>query len=304
MNTIDLQIQSTASDGKHTSREIAAMARELGLSVIALTDHDTVAGVAEALKAGAEYGVRVIAGIEISIEEHGLHLLGYGIDHENTALLAQLAEAADNRIAGAKEMVQNLKNAGFVVEWEGVMRQATGAVIARPHIARAILAHPENKEKLGGIATMHDFIEAHLSNESPHYVRRARIAARHAIELIHKAGGVAVWSHPAIHFHANTDELETFLRQLKEWGIDGIEVFNPSHTEDDAELLQGLAARYGLLRTAGSDFHEKGEHVADPVSGLHSARALGDFETYGFSIDDVVPRLDEAIARRKETPTN
>src|SRR3989338_3990419 len=300
MNTIDLQIQSTASDGKHTPREIAAIARDLKLSAIALTDHDTVEGVHEILSTEKEYGIRVISGIEISIEEYGLHLLGYGIDYKNEELRASLARAAEDRIGGAKQMVENLKNAGFKIEWADVMREATGAVVARPHIARAILARPENKEKLAGIATVHDFIEAHLSNESPHYVRRARIGARHAIALMHRAGGVAVWSHPAIHFRDNADKLETFLRQLKEWDIDGIEVFNPSHTEDDVELLQGLASKYRLLRTAGSDFHEKGEHAADPVSGLHSARTLADFETYGFAIDDIMPRLDEAMAQRRK----
>ena len=304
MNTIDLQIQSTASDGKHTPRKIVGMARDLGLAAIALTDHDTVAGIGEALGAGSEYGVRVIPGIEISVEEYGLHLLGYDIDYKDEALRAALAKAAEDRIAGARRMVENLQHAGFMLSWDDVVREATGAVVARPHIARAILAHPENKERLVGITTVHDFIEAHLSNESPHYVRRAHIAAAHAIALLHATGGVAVWSHPAIHFRENPEEIETFLKQLKEWSIDGLEVFNASHTEDDVELLQGLAARYGLLRTAGSDFHEQGDHAADSVSGLHSARTLADFETYGFPLEDILPRLDEAVARRKQSPVN
>lgn len=305
MYTIDLQIQSTASDGKHTPREIVGMARDLHLAAIALTDHDTVAGVSEAFAAGGECGVRVISGIEISVEEHGAHILGYGIDHRNEALLGRLAQCADERIAGAKKILENLRAAGFVADWDDVMREATGAVVARPHIARAVLARAENRAMLGGIATSHDFIERYLTDGSPYYVRRSHISAKDAITLIHTAGGIAVWSHPAIHFRENAEELETFLKQLKEWSIDGIEVFNPSHTEDDVELLQGLAAKYGLLRTAGSDFHEQGDHAADPVSGLHSARTLGDFETYGFPLDDILPHLDEAMARRqaaRETP--
>lgn len=296
----DLQIQSIASDGKHTPADIAAMARELGIGVIAMTDHDTVGGVAEALAAGAAHEVRVIPGIEMSVEDRGAHILGYGLDHTHPALRARLAEFQDARIAGAKKMVENLAAAGFAVTWDDVAAQARGAV-ARPHIARAILARAENKDRLGGVATSHDFIEKFLTDDSPYYVPRAHISAADAIALIRGAGGVAVWSHPAIHFHGDEEGLELFLKDLIGWGIAGMEVFSPAHAEDDAELLYGLAEKYGMLRTGGSDFHEKGEHAAD-ARGLHSARTLGDFETYGFPADDVVQKLDEAIANAKTVP--
>lgn len=299
MNTFDLQIQTMASDGKHAPADIIAMARRLGVGVVAITDHDTVAGVGEAASASVGAGVRVIPGIEISVEERGAHLLGYGIDIAHEGLLAALGKAAEDRIGGARQMVENLKAAGFVVEWDDVARQATGAVVARPHIARAILGRPENKAKLGAIATAHDFIEAYLANDNPNYAHRARISARDAIALLHEAGGVAVWSHPAIHFAGDAEGLEGFLDELRGWGIDGMEVFNPSHTEDDAEFLMGLVATYRMLRTAGSDFHEEGPHAADPATGLHSARALADYETYGFATDDIVPRLDEEMNRRR-----
>lgn len=276
------------------------MARDLGLRVIALTDHDTIAGVDEAVAAGAAQDIRVIAGIEISVEEHGSHLLGYGLDHHETLLLNALDRAKQGRIAGAKQMVENLRAAGFAIEWDDVVREATGAVVARPHLARAVLSRAENNEKLAGITTSHEFIQKYLTDESPLYVRRTHIAAPDAIALIRGAGGVAVWSHPALHFRDDPDGLEQFLRELIAGGIDGVEVFNPSQTEDDAEFLQGLAAKYRLLRTAGSDFHEAGDHAADPASGLHSARTLGDYETYGFGTDDIVPCLDDAMAKRKK----
>lgn len=297
-NTFDLQIQSTASDGRHTPSEVVSMARQRELTVIALTDHDTVAGMAEALEAGRERYLRVIPGIEVSVEERGAHILGFGIDHTNKELLERLQEFKKSRIEGARQMSENLRRAGFVVEWSDVEREATGAVVARPHIARAILRRPENKEKLGGAATAHDFIEKFLSDESPHYVRRTHISAADAIILVHKSGGVAVWSHPAIHFQNNPDGLEDFLKELVVWKVDGVEVFNPSHTEDDVELLNGLAAKYGLLRTAGSDFHEKGDHPSDE-RGLHPARFVGDFETYGFPVEDVILKLDAAMAERR-----
>ncbi|MEK7099372.1 MAG: PHP domain-containing protein [Patescibacteria group bacterium] len=295
--SFDLQIQSTASDGKHTPAQIIDMAKDLGIGVIAMTDHDTIGGVAEALSAGTPAGVTVIGGIEMSVEDHGAHILGYGIDHTHPALLEKLADFQQGRIEGAQQMVQNLAAAGFVVMWEDVQRQASGT-IARPHIARAILGRPENKEKLGGAATTHDFIEKFLTDDSPYYVSRAHISAQDAIALIHAAGGVAVWSHPAIHFQGNHEGLERFLKELIGWGIEGVEVFSPAHTEDDAEFLYALAGKYALLRTGGSDFHERGDHRAD-ARGLHSARTLGDFETYGFSVEDIVQKLEQAIAATK-----
>lgn len=291
----DLQIQTTASDGRHTPAEVVAMAREEGVRMIAITDHDTAGGVAEALAAGSHEGVGVIPGIEMSVEERGAHILAYGIDHAHPALQRRLAAMQHDRIEGARRMVRNLAAAGFAVAWEDVEAQAQGAV-ARPHIARAILARPENREKLGGISTSHDFIERYLTDDSPHYVRRAHISARDAVALIREAGGVAIWSHPAVHFTARREGLEDVLRQLIGWGVEGLEAFSPAHTRDDAAYLYGLAERYGILRTGGSDFHEKGDHAAD-ARGLHAARRLGDFETYGFPVEEIMPRLEAAMAR-------
>ena len=310
MNSIDLQIQSAASDGKHAPRDLVQMAKAEQLQIIAITDHDTVEGVEEALKTGGELSVRVIPGIEMSVEERGIHILGYGIDYKNSELLVKLEEFRRGRIEGAKKMVENLKNAGFFAEWEDVLKEAVGGVVARPHIARAILGRTENKEKLGSISTVHDFIETHLFNESPNYVKRSHISVKDAIELIHKSGGVAVWSHPAIHFKpresraegseqpTDYEEMENFLKDLISWGIDGLEVFNPSHTEDDVEFVHSLAIKYGLLRTAGSDFHEKGVS-ARSRDGLHAARTVGDYETYGFSVEGIVEKLDDAIGKHR-----
>ncbi len=297
-NVIDLQIQSTASDGKHPPREIVQMARENGLKVISITDHDTLVGVEPALRAGQEFGIRVIPGIEMSVEEHGVHILGYGLDHNNPQLLQELEKSKYGRMEGAKKMVENLVGAGFTVEWGNVLQEATGGVVARPHIARAVLGRPENKEKLGGVTTVHDFIETYLSDSGPNYVKRAHISAKDAIRLLHQAGGVAVWSHPAIHFKGNYEGLEEFLKELIGWGIDGVEVFNPSHTEDDTEFINSLATKYNLLRTAGSDFHEAVVSARSP-EGLHAAERVGDYETYGFSTEDIISKLEEAIAAKR-----
>ena len=299
LHSIDLQIQSTFSDGKHTPRELVKMAKERGLAVISITDHDTTDGVPEALLAGGEYGVRVIPGIEMSVEEHGAHILGYGIDCRDKALRTELENAKHSRLGGAKKMVELLKkNEGFAVEWEDVLRAASGSsVVARPHIVRAIMARPENKEKLDGI-TMHDFFEKYFAENGPNYVHRAHIVAKDAIALLHGAGCVAVWSHPAVHFPKNYEGLENFLKELVAWSIEGIEAFNHSHTEDDTEFLYGLANKYGMIITAGSDFHEVGQHHRSP-EGLHSAENVGDYETYSFPIGDIVVKLDAAVEQQR-----
>lgn len=304
MNTIDLQIQSIASDGKHAPREIVMMAKELGLRTIALTDHDTVAGLREAAAAGQELGIAVIPGIELSVEEHNAHLLGYGIDYQNQELLQALEEYRQSRIEGAKKIVENLRvNEGLVIEWEDVVKEAAGAsTVTRPHIVYAAMKRPENKEKLAenGVHDKGSFFEKYLSDKSRNFVKRAHVSAKDAIALVHRAGGVAVWSHPPIpDFQGGKyDELEEFLKELVNYGINGLEVFSASHTEDDAEFLEAAARRHNLLRTAGSDFHERGEHTRFS-NGLHSADRLGDYETHGFSIDDIVPDLHAAIALQR-----
>lgn len=304
MNTFDLQIQSTASDGEHTPKELVGMSREQGLTVISITDHDTVDGVPEALLAGEELGVRVIPGIELSVEEHSAHILALGVDYQNTELLSELEKFRQSRIEGNKKMVENLKSVGFVLEWEDVLKEVKGRVVARPHIVEALMHRPENKARLEkeGILVRQDFFKAYLSNESPLFVSRTHISAKDALGLIHRAGGVAVWSHPPVpdFIGGNYEELEVFLKELRSWGLDGIEVFSPSHTEDDAEFLQGLAVKYALLRTAGSDFHVRGARYRDGAT-LRPAQGVGDYETFGFPTDDIIPKLDEAIQKRRNS---
>ncbi len=297
LHPFDLQIQSTASDGKHTPRECVEMAKTNGLHTIAITDHDTVGGVAEALIAGQELGVRVIPGIEMTAEEHNIHLLGFGIDVAHPPLVAAMEKFAEGRMVGAQEMVQRLQ-ADFVVPWEDVLEKAKGAVITRPHIVDVILAHPENKVKLGGVSTRHEFFRQFFSDASKYYVHRSHVSAKEAIGLLHDAGGVAVWSHPPIpDFMDNCVALEEFLRELISYDIDGIERFGPSLTTANVTCLETLAARYHLLITGGSDFHERYDPAGKPWP--RSAAAIGEFPAYGRSLEDILPALDAAMAKRQ-----
>lgn len=298
VHKLDLQIQTTASDGKHTPAECVRMARENGVRTIAITDHDTVAGVAEALAAGRELGVRVIPGIELSAQDHGAHILGLGIDTEDQALRSALARAGESRIHAAKEMVRRFQAGGFAVEWDDVLREAGDAIITRPHIVAAIMKCPENSGKLVGIATKHDFFEKYFREDGPFYVRGSQITVEQAIQLIRGTGGVAVWSHPPIpDFVGKCAELEAFLRKLIGWGLDGVELFGPALTDADFTCLEKLSVRYGLLRTAGSDFHEISNAGGKPWP--RSASAIGDFPAFGRSFDGLLEALDEAMARRR-----
>ncbi|MDP3727139.1 MAG: PHP domain-containing protein [bacterium] len=300
LHPIDFQIQTTASDGKHAPAECVRMAKANGVRTIAITDHDTVGGVAEAMAAGAELGVRVIPGIEISIQEHGMHLLGLGIDTGNRALGDAMARAARNRLAAARQMTENFKRDGWAIEWEDVLHESAGAaLVTRPHIVSAIMARPENRERLAGVVTKHDFFEKFFQDTSPYYVRASTITPSDAIRLVQEAGGVAVWSHPPIpDFVGDCEALESFLRKLISYGLDGIELFGPFLTEIDAVCLERLAAAHGLLVSAGSDFHEAYNPAG--ASWPRSASTIGEFPTFGRALDAdaIIAAFDSLLARR------
>ncbi|TSC73966.1 MAG: phosphotransferase domain-containing protein [Parcubacteria group bacterium Gr01-1014_44] len=299
MNKIDLQIQSTASDGKYAPAKLVEMAKENGLDTISITDHDTVGGVKEAADKGRELDIRVIPGIEMSVhlDKKELHILGYGIDIENLRLLDNLAHFQDDRIRRMRRIVENLQKIGFKITFEDVLKQAKGTM-ARPHVAMAAMANPENKPLLVGINSVHDFIENYLVPGKPGYADREYVPAKEAIELIHGAGGVAVWSHPAIHFD-NFDQLEEALQKMISFNIDGLEAFSPSHTKENAEKLLELAKKYELIFTAGSDFHQETPNRETP-DGQRPAQTVGDFDTFGYNTDSVIPELERIIRKRNE----
>ncbi len=297
MNTFDLQMHSTASDGVLAPRELVRKARKFGIAVMALTDHDTVVGVKEAEAAGREFGVEVIPGIELSCGhgDLGLHILGYGVDIDNPNLLAASKKIKQLRIERAKEMVRRLKEEGFQIDYQSVERRASGGMVMRPHIAFEILENPVNHELLGGIKTKGEFIRNFLVSGKPAYVELEDLDSKASIELIHSAGGVAVWSHPAVHFSESFEGLEATLTELVTLGLDGVEVFNSSHTEAATRLLARLASSKKLLSTAGSDFE------VEPPAGSPDVkpRSPGDYDTYGLSAGDIIPNLKLAIAARQ-----
>ncbi len=296
MNTIDLQIHSTKSDGTYDPADLVKMAHDAKLETIALTDHDTIDGVWEAAKTGSELGVKVVPGIELSCAfmEREFHVLGFGIDYHHQELLNRLKEFQEERKQKTEKIIKKLQEAGFHIVFEDVLRYATGPTIARPAIAEAVIKNPENKEMLGRIATIHEFINAYLVTGKLTYVDRRSIETKDAIQLIHAAGGVSVWSHPAIHFNGDYKKLEEILKIFIAYDMDGLECFHPDYSEDDTEFLNVLAGKYGMLRTAGSDFHRN-----DETGKKEGAPALAYYQTFDFSLDDIVPNLERAMLRRQ-----
>lgn len=297
---IDYQIQTTASDGKFSPRECVKIAKENGVLSIAITDHDTVGGIPEALEAGKEFGVEVIPGIELSTSLDGqlIHILGFGIDHKRPELVSRLAELNDDRDIRARLIIEKLQELGFNIDFAKVKARASG-VVARPHIAEELLENPANKEKLAaeGINTKQDVFDKYIGGQGKAFIHRVPLTISEAIRLIHDSGGVAIWSHPVWPKPATYDWIEETLRGFIDLGIDGLETLMYTD-EDDIEFLHTLAEKYNMLRTAGSDFHDL---RSDPEHPELKETKIGGYPTYGYSTDGIREALLGAIEKRKET---
>jgi 3',5'-nucleoside bisphosphate phosphatase len=258
--SFDLQSHSIHSDGELEPAGVVGAAAAAGVELLALTDHDSVAGVEEALRAGAEAGVRVVPATELSSVDEAyeeLHVLGYLIDHRDPELGATLEDLRADRERRVLAMADLLREAGFQLDDAELQRRsAAGDPLGRPHLAQAILEHPANSERLAaeGIAGPRELFPRYLVPGVPTYVARTRPTVGEAIELLHRAGGVAVWAHPFWDVQ-DTDTVRAMLERFAGLGVDGVEAFYPTHTREQADLLCELAERLDLLTTGSSDFH-------------------------------------------------
>lgn len=242
---IDLHIHSTASDGSLSPGAVVQAARTGGLHIIALADHDTVAGVATAQQA-AEGSLHVIPALELSTHHDGgeLHMLGYYVDPVNPALARFGSRASSRREERMRDMIDRLDAVGVHVDYADVLAAAgpRPESIGRPHLARALVQR-------GYVATMSDAFDRYIGDDGPAFVSTRLLSPADAIELIHAAGGIAVWAHP------RSDLLEPMLPALVEQGLDGVECYRPRVGPSEAERIAQLAARHNLLITGGSDWH-------------------------------------------------
>lgn len=248
---IDLHTHSRVTDGTDTPTMLVMKAFQAGLDVIALTDHDTFDGVAEALEAGKRIGVKVLTGIELSCSLGGqvIHLLGYGCDVWNRALNEELAKVRVGRTQRLPEMCSRLREQGVEVTLDEVMSVAQGAPsIGRPHVADAMVAK-------GIVKDRQEAFDRYLAQDKPAYVPRYSIELGRAIDLVHEAKGVAVLAHPWGRGGREVLTAPVIERLTREHGLDGIETDHRDHDRDTRLLLFELGARLGLIRTGSSDYH-------------------------------------------------
>lgn len=250
---IDLHTHSAVSDGTDSPAELVAHAAAAGLDVLAVTDHDTVAGLDEACAAGSRLGVEVLCGLELSarLSCRSVHLLGYGPDPENAALAAELSKLRCGRDDRVPAMVARLGDLGFSLELDEVLEKAAGVSVGRPHVADAMIAR-------GYVRDREEAFTRWLYEGGPAYVDRYATELSAAIELIKAAGGVAVIAHP---WGRGTDQVLTpdVLAELAASGLDGLEADHPDHQASTRAELRLLASRLGLLVTGGSDHHGTGK---------------------------------------------
>lgn len=247
---IDLHVHSTCSDGTDTPTELVELAVETGLSAMALTDHDCMDGVAEAMEAAKGTGLEIIPGVEISCEYEGkeIHVVGLYVDPGPSVLQMKLQEFRDSRSHRNEIMVEKLrKEAGLVIDYDSLVAENPDCVITRANIARYLVNH-------GQVKSIEQVFAKYIGDDCPYFVPRAKVLPQEAIGLIHMAGGVAVLAHPIL-YHMNMQRMENMVGILKDAGLDGIEAVYSTYQLGDEANMKKLAKQYDLFVSGGSDYH-------------------------------------------------
>lgn len=277
--TVDLHVHSTASDGSLPPETVVARALGVGLSAIALTDHDTVAGVPEAVAAGERLGLRVIGGCEFSSAAPWgeMHVLGYFLPSASPELETFLERCRADRVRRGREMVNRLRGLGVDLDFDDVLRQSRGGAVGRPHVARAVV-------RRGGAIDVGDAFDRYLGRGRPAFVEKTLPEFREITDIVHSVGGLVSVA------HLKERGTRSFLERLKHEGLDAVEARHPSHDPALRSRLADIAVRLGLLRTGGSDWH------GDPEPG----------ETHGALGSQEVPIdwLDQLEAVRGKPPAS
>lgn len=265
----DLHMHTNHSDGLLSVESLLRSARRARLSVVGITDHDSVDGLAEAFRSASEHGVSVLAGTELSTTLDGseVHLLAYAFDPENTDLAGYLAACRKERRSRAERIVAKLQAMNVPLRMESVLDKAGHGSIGRPHIAHALVEE-------GHTGTLTEAFARYLANGKPAYEGKRFPEPEEAIALVKAAGGVCCIAHPG-------DMEDETVRRLVRAGVEGVEVVHPSHTRAHVERYERTAIELGLLRTGGSDFHG---------GGRDAQRALGKYTVPAERADEVRSR--------------
>jgi hypothetical protein len=250
MGFIDLHTHSNASDGSFPPREVVRLAKERGLKALALTDHDTIDGLAEAVAAGREFGVEVIPGVEISARHPSgsIHILGYFLDYESELLAQRLAVLKQARKDRNPQIIDKLNKLGIPVTMEQVEAISGGGQVGRPHIAQALY-------QSGYVQSFQEAFDIYLGNDGLAYVSKFRFSPEEATAMIRDANGIPVLAHPFTLGLHTSETLRPVLKELRDLGLAGLECYYPEHSFGQEALYLYLARELGLLITGGSDFH-------------------------------------------------
>ena len=265
---IDLHTHSTASDGTYSPEELARLAKTIGLSAIALTDHDTIDGLEAFRNTGRELGIETIDGIEFAAlwEKHHrpeIHIVGLGFDPHHPLLQERMKDIQISRDVRNQKMCEKLSSIGLRITLDEVAANAGGEIITRAHFANVLL-------KKGYIAKKEDAFSRYISTGLPGYVERDFLSPELCIRTIKEAGGVAVLAHPTL-YGINMEQLEELCEELISYGLDGIECQYSTYSSAETKVITALAEKMGLLPSGGSDFHGKNKpniHLGSGKSNL------------------------------------
>jgi hypothetical protein len=254
---IDLHCHTTASDGIKTPTELIDFAIGKNVEILAITDHDTVSGLEEAVNYASDKEFVLIPGIEFSIDYQGgsFHLVGLYVDHQYTPLIEKTLHLQDVRDKRIYRIIDDLEKHGIEIPVEDVQLESAGGAIGRPHVARVLVKH-------GFANNINEVFKKYLVKGKPGYVKKERIKLEEAVSLIKGAGGISIIAHPVSLNYRNIAEFETILRTFIDAGVEGIEAYSSMHKTSEINDFLELAAKYNLLVSGGSDYHgDKDEKI-------------------------------------------
>jgi hypothetical protein len=246
---IDLHMHTNASDGMLTPAELLDRVRAADLVAFSITDHDTMGGYQEATKLMTGTDPELVVGLELSVTVNGddMHMLAYLFDPDHDELAGTLEALRIERNERGYRMVEKLNEMGLNLSYDAVVQAAGGAAIGRPHVADAMVAQ-------GLVGNFGEAFGRYIGNDGPAYLPKAKMKPKETIELVHRAGGVAVMAHPYV------NEMHKQIEPLVDLGLDGLEAYHYAHSTQKVRELEKSAERFGLLLTGGSDFHGRQEH--------------------------------------------
>ncbi|MBN2041306.1 MAG: PHP domain-containing protein [Spirochaetes bacterium] len=274
---IDLHVHSKASDGLYSPSELIDYAISRNISVLGLCDHDTVAGVPEAVKYAGKKNMELIPGVEFSLNCSGgsFHLVGLFIDHQNKRMLEITEKLKESRMGRVEKMVESLVSDGYEISLEDIINEAKGAALGKPHIARILV-------RKGYAKDMFIVFKTFMCHGKPGYVKRERISFEEAVSVIKESGGISILAHPISLNLKTFKKYESFIDDLKERGLDGIEAYSSMHSMKEVSEFLRIADKFNMIVSGGSDFHgDKGKVLGVYTDGNYiPAQILENIKSY------------------------